>query len=162
MLTQEEFREVVKYLTSQEVGLRVAALKDLWQFPSADTRILPYLEDLLHDKTPCILGFPYIFGEIRWLAARALASERATLGISEPVQLPSVVRPAETMDMMRAADAANFRLRGGVDGMVADLAILRDMGYMPMIGLHYVPSVKSSAKQDPTIEPFHQPELVPA
>ena len=162
MLTNEEFREVVKYLTSQEVGLRIAALKDLWQFPSADPRILPYLEHLLYDKAPCILGYPYVFGEVRWLAARALAAERAALGISEPVQLPSVVRPAETMDIMRAADAANFRLRGGVDGLVADLAILRDMGYMPMVALHLVPSVKPSAKQAPAIEPFHQPELVPA
>lgn len=162
MLTHEEFREVVKYLTSEEVMSRIGALKDLWQFPSADPRILPYLEDLVHDKTPCILGYPYIFGEIRWLAARALAAERAALGISEPVQLPSVVRPAEIMDIMRAADAANFTLRGGVDGLVADLAILRDMGYMPMVALHVVPSVKPSAMQAPAMQALHQPEWLPA
>ena len=161
-MTDQDFNEFVEDMMNGDITSRASSVEALWKLPTGDKRFLPYLEQLLHDKTPCILGYPYIFGEIRWLAARALASERATLGISEPVQLPSVVRPAETMDIMRAADAANFRLRGGVDGMVADLAILRDMGYMPMIGLHYVPSVKSSATQTPTIEPFHQPELVPA
>lgn len=117
---------------------------------------------MLHDKTPCVLGHPYVFGEIRWLAGQALAAERAALGISEPVQLPSVVRPAETMDIMRAADAAKFRLQGGVEGLLADLATLRDMGYMPMIALNLSPPVKRSPKQTPAIQLFHQPELVPA
>ena len=163
MLTDQEFTELLEDLASQDPSFRAVTLEVLWQFPSADARVLPYLERMLHDKAPCILGIPYVFGEIRWLAAYALATERAALGITEPVRLQNVVRPAETMDIMRAADAADFDLRGGVEGLLADLAILRDMGYMPMIDLNLLPAVsKNGAAAPAASQTSHQPELVPA
>jgi hypothetical protein len=166
MLTQNELTELTQDLASEandalpseDVAFRAATLEVLWQYPSADARVLPYLERLLYDETPCLLGIPYIFGEIRWLAAKALAAERAALGINEPVRV-RVVRPAETMDIMRAADAADFSLRGGVDGLLVDLAILRDMGYMPMIELELWPLGKPSVVAQ---KPRYEPELVPA
>jgi hypothetical protein len=158
MLTDEEFNGTIQHLTGAKIGLRVGALKDLWQYPSADARVLPYLERLLYHKTPCLLSIPYILGDIRWLAAIALAAERAALGINESVRV-RVVRPAETMDIMRAADAADFSLRGGVDGLLADLAILRDMGYMPMIELELWPLGKPSPAGQ---KARYELELVPA
>ncbi len=138
MLTDQELTELLEDMNSGEVSLLAAALKDLWRYPSADKRVLPYLEERLQDKTPCVLGHPYMFGEIRWFAAYALAAERAALGINEPIQV-TVVKPAETLDIMEAAHTANFDLQGGVEGLLADLAILRDMGYMPMEELNIWP-----------------------
>ncbi len=169
MLTQDEFQGTVKHLTGEELGLRVGALKDLWQFPSADARILPYLERLLHDKTPCVLGHPYVFGEIKWLAAHALAAERGALGITQRVYLPSVVRPAETRDLILAEHQAGIKPRGGVEGLLENMALLRDMGHMPMVALTLVPPVAKSSHMEEqvldevVIKPVRlMPELVPA
>ena len=159
MLTDQEFTELLEDMYSDELSLRVAAVRNLWRYPTADPRILPHLEELLHDTTPCLLGIPYIFGEIRWLAAKALAAERAALGINEPVCV-TVVKPAYTMDIMRAADKANFDLQGGVDGLIEDLGRLHQMGYMPMTLMELWPLEK------PTVMPMKvrsaQPLLVPA
>ena len=158
MLTNEEFNGTIQHLTGPEIGLRVGALKDLWQYPSADPRVLPYLEERLNDKTPCILGYPYIFGEIRWLAAKALAAERAALGINQPVQV-RVVRPAETRDIILAEYEAGISGRGGVEGLLESLALARDMGYMPMIDLELWPLGKPSVVAQKAV---HLPELVTA
>lgn len=159
MLTDQEFTELLEDMYSDELSLRVAAVRNLWRYPTADPRILPYLEELLHDTTPCLLGIPYIFGEIRWLAAKALAAERTALGINEPVCV-TVVKPADTMDIMRAADKANFDLQGGVDGLIEDLGRLHQMGYMPMTLMELWPLDK------PAVMPIKvrsaQPLLVPA
>lgn len=56
MLTDQEFTELLEDMNSGEVSLLAAALKDLWRYPSADERVLPYLEERLQDKTPCVLG----------------------------------------------------------------------------------------------------------
>jgi len=164
MLTDEDFEGTVEYLTGEHLGLRVGMLKVSWESPSADPRVLPYLEDLLHDKTPCVLGHPYVFGEIRWLAAKALAAERAALGINEPVRA-TVVSPAETRDIIKGEYEANIQPRGGVEGLLSNLAILRDMGYMPMVELNLWPLGPASTPLVPATsmkETFREPELVPA
>ncbi|MGB0383385.1 MAG: hypothetical protein ACPGWR_01055 [Ardenticatenaceae bacterium] len=136
MLTNQEFREFVEDITSQDLSIRVATLKVFWDYPSADERVLPYLERLLNDKTPCLLGHPYIFGEIRWLAAHALAAERAALGIQKPVCLRNVVDPVDTADIIHAEQLANIDGRAGVEGLAESLAILRDMGYLQIYNMH--------------------------
>src|SRR5215469_1755489 len=70
---------------------RSVILRLLMMEPLADERILPYLEELLTDTTPCLLYIPLHYGEMRWLAAHALAKERQALGIKEPVILHNVV-----------------------------------------------------------------------
>ena len=117
MLTSEDFSEFVQDMIGDDVSLRADGLQVLWESPSADERVLPYLSRLLYDKSPCLLSIPYLFGEIRWLAAHALAAERAALGIQKPVCLPQVVKPLETGDIVRAEYAAGIEPRGGVDGL---------------------------------------------
>ena len=87
MLNHGEFQELVEDLHSKELSMRVATLKTLQKYPSGDERVLQHIEALLDDKTLCVLMLPYRFGEIRWLAAQALAAERASLGNEEPVRL---------------------------------------------------------------------------
>ncbi len=139
MLTHQEFTEFVKDITSGDLSLIIVTLEDLWRFPAADERVLPYLEQLLHDKSACLLGIPYIFGEVRWLAAKVLASERAALGINRLVYVPNVVRPVDTMEILAAEHDANIKGRGGVEGLIESLALLRDMGYLPRIDLYLSP-----------------------
>ena len=155
MLTEQEFTELMEDIASEDVSFLAATLKVLWEYPSADRRVLPYLEPLLHDKTPCVLGHPYVFGEIRWLAAKALAAERAALGINQLVQV-TVVKPAETLDIMQAEYEAKIDGEGGVEGLLESLAILRDMGYMPMTELNIWPLGEPA----PSTEAVRQPSLV--
>ena len=139
MLTTQEFTELVEDLTSQDPYWRSVTLRVLLKMPTADERVLPYLEPLLDDNSPCLLGIPYIFGEIRWLAAKVLASERAALGIGTPVHVPNVVRPVDTMEIIAAEHDANIKGRGGVEGLVESLALLRDRGYLHRIDINLSP-----------------------
>ena len=136
MLTNQEFNEFVEDITSQDLSIRVATLRVFWDYPSADERVLPYLERLLNDKTPCLLGHPYIFGEIRWLAAHALATQRAILGIQTPIHLPDVVDPVDTADIIHAERLAHIDGGAGVEGLLKSFAILRDREYLPLYDLH--------------------------
>ena len=79
MLTDQEFTELLEDLASEDASFRAVTLEVLAQFPSADPRVLPYLERLLHDKAPCILEIPYVFGEITrsgWPPMRWQPNER--------------------------------------------------------------------------------------
>ena len=163
MLTDQEFSELIEDMASQDISFRAATLKVLWEYPSADRRVLPYLERLLHDKTPCVLGHPYVFGEIRWLAAQALAAERAVLGMNQLVEV-TVVKPAETLDIMQAEYEASIDGEGGVEGLLESLGILHDMGYMPMTTLSIWPLGEPlpTTPTVSTIQRVPQLELVPA
>jgi HEAT repeat protein len=158
MLTQEDFTGIVQNLTSHDQELRAIALENLWQFPSGDVKIIPYIKALLRDKTLCLLGIPYIFGEIRWLAAKALIAERERQGIPEGVQLQNVVQPLTMKEYAQARRTAQIALKGGIEGVVENLIILRDKGYLPMINLHLWPKV--APRQTETVQ--QMPVLVPA
>lgn len=147
MLTDQDFRDFVEDITNGTLRLRAGSLRALWQMPSRDPRLLPYLEHLLYDKTPCILGFPLIFGEVRWLAAQALAAERTALGIREPVRVQNVVHPIYTSGITQAEEAAGIEFKGGVEGVLENLAILRDLGYLPMYDLEL------PRKREPSFKP---------
>lgn len=158
MLTKQEFVGVVEHLTGDDLSLRVAALKDLWHYPSSDERILPYLEQFLHDKTTCIIARPYLFAEVRWLAANALAAERKALAIDQVVELQHVVRPLDMRTYNKARKAANISFRVGVEGVLENLSILRDMGYLPMYDLLLSPQPRAKKEKRAIAAP---PVLMP-
>lgn len=147
MLSNEDFTAFVEEVNSDNPSKRASMLRALQKFRLVDERVLPHLEYLLHDKSPCILGFPYIFGEVRWLAARALVAERTALGITEPVRLQNVVKPIDTAGIMKAEDAAELDGEGGVEGLLQSLGILRDMGYLPTYNLTLQPQPLASSEQ---------------
>jgi hypothetical protein len=149
MLSENEFEELIEDLFSSDVSIRAATLKTLCQDPSQDERVLAHLEALLNDTTPCIVMLPYRFAEIRWLAAKALAAERAAIGHSEPVRLHNVVIPFDTEELALLAASAGVKSRGGVEGVLEVLATLREMEQLPLYDLELVPNGKN--KQDRTI-----------
>jgi hypothetical protein len=119
-----DFQETVENLHSDDLLLQTSALKVLAIDPLGDQRILPYLEALLTDTTPCLVAIPYMFGEIRWLAARALAKERAVLGIEEKVYLHNVVKPLNTQTLADLGKEAHIQGYGGIDGILEMFAEL--------------------------------------
>lgn len=135
MLSDKELQELLEDLYSENLSMRVAVLKDLEQYPSGDTRVLSYLEALLDDKTPCVVSIPYLFGEIHWLAAHALAAERKVLGIKEPVSLKGIVRPLDTEEFDALRKVAGIEDRGGVEGVLESFSTLREMGRLPVYDL---------------------------
>lgn len=67
--------------------------------PTGNAKVIARLEQLLEDRRVCKVG-PYgsyisgvVLGELRWLAARALACEYAYLGIDKTITLKDVLQP---------------------------------------------------------------------
>src|SRR5947207_1389726 len=88
----QEIEEIARALAAKEVDVRVSMLQVLEETPIADARLLVPLERLLEDRRPCVLSIPYVFGEVRWLAARVLARHRALLEIAaRPIVLERVM-----------------------------------------------------------------------
>jgi hypothetical protein len=136
MLSDQEFKELLEDLHSPDLSMRLATLQVMGQHPTKDTRVLPHLESLLNDTTPCIVAIPYHYGEIRWLAAYALAAERAAMGISEPVTLKNVVIPLDTQELAAIQKASNIPRGGGnIEGALKTFQTLRAMGKLPLYDL---------------------------
>lgn len=131
-------------LSSTDVSIRVDTLKSLSKEPAEDERVLPYLDNLLDDETLCVVMLPYRFGEVRWLAAKVLLAERAALGYNEPVYLNNVVRPIDVEEFASLASSAGVTSRGGVDGVLETLNILREMQRLPLYNLQLIANTQSN------------------
>lgn len=82
------------------------------------------------------------------------------------MRVQNIVKPIYTEGISKAEKAAGVEFKWGVEGVLENLAILRDMGYLPMYDLNLSPSPKSSLVPEPSsasIEALSpQLELVPA
>lgn len=134
-MTDEEFAEMLADLHSDDRRLQTALLQTLMMSPTGDPRFLPELEPLLEDRSPCLVQIPYLFGELRWLAAHALAAERAACGVAEPVRVLGVAVPLSTDELGGLERAAGLRGRGGVDGRLEMFGKLNKLGKVPRADL---------------------------
>lgn len=147
MLTNEDFFDMMADLEGNEISMKTYTLRAFWKMPSGDPRVLPYLKRLLEDRTPTLLGIPYIFGEVRWMAAQALTSEREAQGIQIPIILKNVVRPLYTGDIVRAAQKAKVHSeKGGVEGLLDLLGKLQPTGRLITYDLALSPNPKVTAR----------------
>lgn len=105
VLTDDERAPILAELGG-DAEERAAMLKELAEFPTGDDGVRAAVERLLADDTPCIVSIPLAVGEVRWLAAHALAAERSRAGIAEPVRLEKAVRPLEDWRLAQMAAAA--------------------------------------------------------
>ena len=80
--------------------------------------------------------------------------------------MPNVVKPIYTDGISKAEREAGVEFKWGVEGVLENLAILRDMGYLPMYDLNLFPSPKSQPVSMPPPVSMEssarQLELVPA
>ncbi len=92
-----------------------------------------HLERLLKDTNLCILSIPYLYGEVRYLAAYALWSEYRLMGISESISLADVVIPLDYTSIWRLAESVDDVRE---DGPVLEvLGALRDRGLVPVVDI---------------------------
>jgi hypothetical protein len=146
MLDEKEFQSVIKVLQSTDVFNKSHMLQELMEDPCNDERILPYLEELATDKTPCIVSIPYQFGEIRWLAIHALVEEKKILGIKDPVQFNGVGMILRTEEVFKFERKYNIKTTAsGREASMQAYGILRDMGKVPLVDItlnHPDPKIK--------------------
>lgn len=135
MFTDDELAETIKWLESSNVADRAITLKSLWVWPSGDERLLPHVKRLLEDKTPCVVGIPVRYGEIRWLAAHALAAELKALGRQEPVRLADVVKPIDQEALVDLAQATNIAIGPDSNGPLNAFAELQARNKLPLYDL---------------------------
>ena len=90
-------------LRSADLETRCTSLIALKQGPLPDERIAVVVESMLEDRSACLLQLPYKFGEVRWLAAHALAALRRALGKPELVTLSGVAAPIDLADLSALA-----------------------------------------------------------
>lgn len=102
-----------EYLLSDEVQKRQVVLHGLSFRPTGDPRVLPYIEQMLEDKRPCVISLPHLYAEVRFRAAEALAAERKAQGINEPVRLSGVVIPINHNKLAELARAAGLSMTAG-------------------------------------------------
>lgn len=126
-------------LRSEDPRQRSVTLRGLGIRPSGDPRVLSVLEELLDDRTACIVNIPLEYGEIRFLAAMALAMERYKQGISEHVCAPGTILPLTVSSMHRIADAAAVPSADG--GWQVLFERLRERGLLPTEDIDWPPEV---------------------
>lgn len=97
----------------------------------ASPRLLALCEALLEDRTIALLSLPFSYGEIRWLAADAVASLRRVLNISVPVVIPDVFGPVSGAKAEELLKAAGLESKGGIDGVIEALESLAKMDRLP-------------------------------
>ena len=80
MLTEQEYQEIIEGMNNPCPERRASMLQIIAQAPTGDPRMIPHLERCLEDRTVTVLSLPYLYGELRWHAAQALAFELEAIG----------------------------------------------------------------------------------
>jgi hypothetical protein len=124
------------YLTSDDPKERAAGLRARSRHPSGEPSVLPILENLLEDRTPTIVQFPIAYGEMRWLAAEALAAERYRQNVTEHVVAPGTVIPLSTTRLYRLAAASGVRAGQGWEPLFVRM---RERGLLPTEDIDWEP-----------------------
>jgi hypothetical protein len=138
MLDEAEFQDFVNIITEGDSKKIATWIKVLIGYPSGDPRLLPYLEALLDNKTLCIISIPFTHGEIRYLAAHALADERAKQGIDLPVKV-TVIQPLTAVQIGNLTREAGIESSLG-EGVFTKLQKLIDLKKAPTIDLNLNPT----------------------
>lgn len=119
-------------LASENPKTRANALRGLAAVPLADQRLLAAAESLLSDESLTLLGIPYTFGEVRCIAADAVAALRGALNNPEAVRLQQVPIPLSTNGIGALAREAGLEdTVSGIEGSLELLHRLREIGALP-------------------------------
>ena len=97
----ESPESLIQSLAAPQLEERVRALGALARRPTGDSRLIPYLLASLGDSTVHDLGDHRGIGEIRELAAHAVAAERRKRGVVDTIRVGHVPRPLSIARMTR-------------------------------------------------------------
>jgi hypothetical protein len=134
MFTEDDFLFFEECMTSDVPNDRKFAMMLRKNEPSGDPRVLPYLESALEDRTVLRVWIPITYGEVRVIAAYALAAERAAQGIDEPVEMGDMPAPLHTdvLGKLEVEHGITNSLSGDESGIMS-YCTLRDLGLIPKI-----------------------------
>lgn len=121
MSEQDDVAFWIGQLASVDARVRVRSLQAIAEHPVADLTLLAACETLLGDRELCLLKIPYRYGEVRIVAADAVAALRERIGITQPVVVSEAFMPLTTDDVARFARAAGLPMQSAVDGTIATL-----------------------------------------
>ncbi len=141
MLEENDLESLVQALQNDDNNKVATALCVLIERPTADVRLLPHLEALLSRRLACIVARPFTFGELRLLAARALAEERGASGIFEPVHIEEAAQPLRTTDIELLSEEVGLKTKGGVVGTLDAYDRLNALKKIPRKEVNYDPQV---------------------
>lgn len=130
-MTVSDVDYLIEKLGSPNPTDRVRALQAIIREPIASPALLTATEKLLHDRELCVLQIPYLFGEIRIIAAEAVAAIRVQLGIKGLVEVPDAFPALKHDDVARLAEEAGLDIGTGNEGTLAALRTLLAMGRVP-------------------------------
>lgn len=134
-LSDEDLAYTLEALTGDDAERCAIALRVLSDAPAGDERLLAPIEALLDDRRPCLIQIPFVYAEIRWLAAQALAAERGLLGIDAPVHLEAI-EPLTTNALAEAEERAGVRGHGSA---LERFAQLQEIEALPIVQLDIGP-----------------------
>jgi predicted RNA-binding protein with RPS1 domain len=129
-------REILEDLASDDPRERVIMLEVLSDRPTGSPDVRARVEELLADDAVTVLFLPYAYGEVRYIAARALAAERSAAGIAEPVVLADVPEPLDTDDLDKLSDRSGL----GSMRLLPAYAELRRRGQIPLTTVRLDPA----------------------
>ena len=137
MVSEKTEADVQFYINVFSHGDREArsiALRNIVERPTGDERVAAAIQPLLEDTTPVLLQIPYMFGELRLLAAAALAAEHAARGNDGPVEIRCKA-PMKTDQLEEKRLAAQLPAPGytgnPIERQLALFALLRVHGVLP-------------------------------
>jgi hypothetical protein len=131
-MSEPRIEFVLGELASDDPRDRANVLRGLAAEPLADQRVLAACEQLLDDRTITLLSIPYQFGEIRWVAAGAVAAVRGALGIREPVVVTGVFPPCSTDTVEKLVREAGLPDNySGIEGVLGALHKLAELDRLP-------------------------------
>lgn len=139
--------DVLDGLSSDDPEERVIMLQVLSQDPTGAKAVLDRVRELMTDRTPVILSVPYEYGEVRYMAARALVAEHRAAGIADPVVLADVPSPLGTDELATLQDRAGMRRMAP---LVA-YAELRQRGDLPLTTVELDPAGWPFSAQVPAV-----------
>ena len=97
----ESTESLIESLAAPGLDERVRALGALARRPTGESRLIPYLLASLGDTTVHDLGDHRGIGEIRELAAHAVAAERRRRGVVDTIRVGQVPRPLSVARLTR-------------------------------------------------------------
>ena len=133
-MTPEETEHAVEHKLQWLQGTpqqRTTALNGLTAAPIPDPRLLARCEELLEDRTIALQGVPFTFGEVRWVAATAVAALRGVLNISVPVVILDAFPAVSGGKAIQLIREAGVEKASGPDGTIAALEVLAKIDRLP-------------------------------
>jgi hypothetical protein len=138
MPDDDSINKIIDVLQDAENYSCVHVLKMLRVDPTGDIRLLPYLEALLNNTSITVSGTSFYHGEVRWLAAQALAAEREASGIDESVVLYRVMKFMSQEEITAIAKDANMPSELSHLATTVKIKFLMEKGKMPLYDVEFL------------------------